>query len=144
MLAGCTPLGLWMYEDPVVTVARITFELRQSPRASSPVVVALAVRNANDYPLSAEQVQLSLQLDGVPVGQISRDSSVPVGTDTISTVMLPMPVSSQSRGRVARGGMHSFAVKGRAVFRTPIGRRNVRFAQEGSLVLSERRPRSAM
>jgi hypothetical protein len=133
-----------MYEDPVVTVARISFELRQSSRAPSPVVVALAVKNANDYPLSAEQVQLSLQLDGVPVGQISRDSSMPVGTDTISTVMLPMPVSSQSRGRVARAGVHSFAVKGRAVFSTPIGRRNVRFAQEGSLVLTERQPRSAM
>jgi hypothetical protein len=133
-----------MYEDPVVTVARITFELRESSRTSPPMVVALAVKNANDYPLSAEQVQLSLQLDGVPVGQISRDSSVPVGTDTISTVTLPMPVSSQSRGRVAQAGVHSFAVKGRAVFRTPIGRRNVRFAQEGSLVLTERQPRSAM
>jgi hypothetical protein len=133
-----------MYEDPVVTVARITFEFRESSRASAPMVVALAVKNANDYPLSAEQVQLSLQLDGVPAGQISRDSSVPVATDTISTVMLPMPVGSLSRGRVAQGGVHSFAVKGRAVFRTPIGRRNVRFAQEGSLVLTERQPRSAM
>jgi hypothetical protein len=133
-----------MYQDPVVTVARITFELRQSARASEPVVVALAVKNANDYPLSAEQVQLSLQLDGVPVGQVSRDSSVPVATDTISTVLLPMPVSSQPQGRVPRAGVHSFAVQGRAVFGTPIGRRKVRFAQEGSLVLTERPPGSAM
>jgi hypothetical protein len=132
-----------MYEDPVVTVARITFEVRQS-RASSPVVVALAVKNANDYPISAEQVQLSLQLDGVSVGQISRQSSLAVAKDTISTVTLPMPVSSQSQDRVDRVGVHSFAVKGRAVFRTPIGRRNVRFAQEGSLVLTQRQPRSAM
>jgi hypothetical protein len=133
-----------MYEDPVVTVARISFELRQSARLSAPVVVALAVKNANDYPLSAEQVQLSLQLDGVPVGQISRDSSVPVATDTVSTVMLPMAVTTQSQTRVARVGVHSFAVRGRAVFRTPIGPRKVRFAQEGSLVLTERQPRSAM
>jgi hypothetical protein len=132
-----------MYQDPVVTVARITFELRQSARASSPLVVALAVKNANDYPLSAEQVQLSLQLDGVSVGQISRESSVPVAKDTISTVMLPMSVSSQSQGRVPRDGVHSFAVQGRAVFRTPIGRRKVRFAQEGSVVFTERPP-SAM
>jgi hypothetical protein len=103
-----------------------------------------AVKNANDYPLSAEQVRLSLQLDGVSVGEISRDSSVQMAMDTISTVALSMPVSSQTRGRVAHGGLHSFTVQGRAVFRTPIGRRNVRFAQEGSLVLTVRQPRSAM
>jgi LEA14-like dessication related protein len=82
LLSGCTPLGLWMYEDPVVTVSRITVELRRSAPTQSPVVVALAVKNANDYPISTEQVELSLRLDGVPVGQIRRDGQVPVATDT--------------------------------------------------------------
>ena len=134
-----------MYEDPVVRVARITFEVRQSARAQSPVVVALAVKNANDYPLSAEQVELSLQVDGVPLGQISRDSSVPLATDTISTVALPLAVNPGTEPRqVARSGLHRFAVRGRATFRTPIGLRKVRFAQEGSLIFGERQHHSAM
>jgi LEA14-like dessication related protein len=135
-----------MYEDPVVKVARITFEMRQSVRAqSSPVVVALAVKNANDYPLSAEQVELSLQVDGIPLGQTSRDSSVPLATDTISTVAVPLAVKPGSEPRqVAQSGIHRFAVQGRATFRTPIGLRKVRFAQEGSLVFGVRQSHSAM
>jgi late embryogenesis abundant protein len=134
-----------MYEDPVVKVARITFEVRHSAPAQSPVVVALAVKNANDYPLSAEEVELSLQVDGIPLGQISRDSSVPLATDTISTVALPLSVIPGTEPRqVARSGLHRFAVRGRATFQTPIGLRKVRFAQEGSLVFGERQDHSAM
>jgi late embryogenesis abundant protein len=134
-----------MYEDPVVKVARITFEVRQSSPAQSPVVVALAVKNANDYPLSAEEVELSLQVDGIPLGHISRDSSVPVATNTISTVALPLSVTPGTEPRqVAHSGLHRFAVRGRATFQTPIGLRKVRFAQEGSLVFGERQNHSAM
>jgi Late embryogenesis abundant protein len=134
-----------MYEDPVVKVARITFEMRRSAPAQSPVVVALAVKNANDYPLSAEAVELSLQVDGIALGQISRDSSVPLATDTISTVAVPLAVTpGMEPGQVARSGLHRFAVRGRATFRTPIGLRKVRFAQEGSLVFGKRQSHSAM
>ena len=68
LLGSCTPLGLWMYEDPVVTVARVTLEVREKPTAASPVVVALAVDNRNDYPLSATRMEVWLRLDGVPIG----------------------------------------------------------------------------
>jgi LEA14-like dessication related protein len=139
---GCTPLGLWIYEDPVVTVARISFELRQSAPVQSPLVVALAVKNRNDYPLSAEQVELSLQLDGIPVGEIKRDSTVSLATDTVSTVALPLPMAKRANPGQLRSGIHTFAVQGRAIFRTPIGTRKVRFAQEGSMVFGQRPGRS--
>jgi LEA14-like dessication related protein len=137
-VAGCTPLGLWIYEDPEVTVARISFELRQSAATQSPLVVALAVKNRNDYPLSAEQVELSLRLDGVPISNITRDSSVSLGTDTVSTVALPLPLTQRANTGQLRSGVHTFAVQGRATFRTPIGTRKVRFAQEGSMVFGQR------
>src|SRR4051794_41416202 len=79
LIGGCTPLGLWLYEDPVVTVSQITLELGSGP-ARSPVTVALAMQNTNDYPLSTERVELSLQLDDVPIGQLRRDSAVAVAT----------------------------------------------------------------
>src|SRR5215207_8351896 len=47
LLGGCTPLGIWLYEDPVVTVSRITFEMRRSEPSRSPVMVALALHNRN-------------------------------------------------------------------------------------------------
>lgn len=145
LLGGCTPLGLWMYEDPVVTVSQITVQFARSGVAPAPVIVALALQNSNDYPLEAEQVELSLRLDGVPIGQLKRDSTVPVATDTVSTVALPLSVDRNTTVRHLRSigsGAHTFAVRGRATFQTPIGKRDVRFAQEGSLVFGVR-PKSS-
>ena len=137
-VTACTPVGLWLYEDPVVTVAGIRLNLEASrPSGAPPVIIALAVRNSNDYPLSTEQVELSLRLDGVPIGSLKRDSTVQVATDTVSTVVLPLALEERATPEHLQAfgsGTHNFAVRGRATFRTPIGKRNVRFAQEGDMV----------
>lgn len=138
LLTACTPVGLWLYEDPVVTVAGIRLNLEASTQSgSSPVIVALAVKNSNDYPLSTVQVELSLRLDGVPIGRLKRDSRVQVATDTVSTVALELALEEPATPehlQVFGSGTHNFAVRGRATFRTPIGMRKVRFAQEGDMV----------
>jgi hypothetical protein len=142
LVAACTPLGLWLYEDPVVTVHRVTFELRESSSPErSPVHVALAVKNRNDYPLAAERVELTLRMDGVPIGRLDHVSAAEVATDTISTVTMPLALERRTtRTQLAAlgAGSHVFAVRGRATFRTPIGVRKVRFAQEGAMVFGER------
>jgi LEA14-like dessication related protein len=142
LLSACTPLGLWIYEDPVVTVSRITLELGGARRTgSSPVVVALAVQNLNDYPLSTERWEVSLRLDGVPIGQLKQDSTVPVAMDTTATVALPLRLEKKAtieHLQALGSGTHLFAVRGRATFNTPIGTRRVRFAQEGQMAFGER------
>ena len=142
LVGSCTPLGLWIYEDPVVTVSRVTFELRD-PRAirGSPVVVALAVHNRNDFPLSTTEMEVSLRLDGVPIGSLSQHSTRLVATDTVSTVALALKLENQataSRLRALGAGSHRYAVSGRATFETPIGTRKVRFAEEGEMVFGRR------
>jgi LEA14-like dessication related protein len=143
LFSACTPLGLWLYEDPVVSVSRITLERRvsRSP-GSSPVVVVLAVQNPNDYPLSTERLELSLRLDGVPIGRIKRDSTAQVATKTVSTVALALPLekhATSARLDALTTGSRVFAVRGRATFRTPIGSRKVSFAEEGKMVFGQRR-----
>jgi LEA14-like dessication related protein len=136
-LTACTPVGLWLYEDPVVTVAGIRLNLEGSSPSTTPVIIALAVKNSNDYPLSTEQVELSLRLDGVPIGSLKRDSTMQVATDTVSTVALALALEEHATPEHLRAfgsGTHNFAVRGRATFRTPIGTRKVRFAQEGNMV----------
>jgi LEA14-like dessication related protein len=127
-----------LYEDPVVTVAGIRLNLDASRQSgSSPVIVALAVKNSNDYPLSTEQVELSLRLDGVPIGSLKRDSKVQVATDTVLTMALALALEEHATPdhlRAFGSGTHNFAVRGRATFRTPIGMRKVRFAQEGDMI----------
>jgi LEA14-like dessication related protein len=142
LVSSCTPLGLWVYEDPVVTVSRVTIELKESRQTRrAPVVVALAVDNRNTYALSAERVELALRLDGVSIGRLDQHSAVPVAMATVSTVAMVLPLQQQGKGEnlTALGsGTHTFAVKGRATFRTPFGKREVRFEQEGAMKFGER------
>jgi LEA14-like dessication related protein len=144
VVGACTPLGLWVYADPVVTVSGVTLEVKEAKRLVT--VVALAVDNRNTYAISAERVELSLRLDDVPVGQVDRDSSVPVAKAAVSTVALALPLQKQtSPERLAAlgSGTHTFAVQGRATFRTPFGLRAVRFEQKGAMMFGERPSSSA-
>ena len=105
------------------------------------MVVALAVDNQNDYALSTERVELSLRLDGVPIGKLKHNSSVPVEMAAISTLAVALALEKQATPErlAAMGtGTHTFAVRGRATFRTPFGRRKVRFEQEGPMRFSGR------
>ena len=141
-VGACTPLGLWVYDDPVVTVARVTLELNESRRLrAAPLVVALAVDNPNGFDLSTERVELSLRLDGAQVGQLKQDSTVPVPMAAVSTVALALPLAKrtgQETLAALASGTHTFSVRGRATFRTPFGTRKVRFAQEGAMRFGER------
>ena len=144
ILGACTPLGLWVYADPVVTVSRVTLEVKEARRLGT--VVALAVDNQNTYAISAERVELSLKLDDLPVGQVDRDSSVPVAKAAVSTVALALPLQKQTspeRLEALGSGTHTFAVQGRATFRTPFGLRAVRFEQKGAMMFGERPSSSA-
>lgn len=130
----CTPLGLWMYEDPAVTVARV--RVGADSLAAGPVTVALDLQNPNDYPLSTTRVELSLELDDHPIGRLEQASKVDIPQGTTSTVALPLQVRSGVAVRSLVGfgsGTHRFLITGEAEFRTPFGKRQVRFAQEGDL-----------
>jgi LEA14-like dessication related protein len=131
--AACTPLGLWIYKDPGVTVSRVRVS---SDSAFVPVLIALDLQNPNDYDLSATHVELSLELDDLPIGELNRDSTVEMPGDTTSTVALPLDLAAEvpvARLTTLKAGTHRFAVMGRAEFKTPIGKRQVRFAQQGDL-----------
>jgi LEA14-like dessication related protein len=134
-MMACTPLGLWVYDDPSVTVARV--RLAEKATSTAPVLIALEVRNPNDYDLSAVEVELMLRLDDVQIGQLSRDSTVPLPKGTTATLEVPLvPARGAAASRFASflNGPHRFAIRGRAQFATPFGKRGVRFAQEGQIV----------
>jgi LEA14-like dessication related protein len=134
-VTACTPLGLWVYDDPSVTVSRV--RLVNRPVGNSPVLIALEVRNPNDYDLSTVGVELLLRLDDVQIGRMARNSTVPLPKETTSTVVVPLiPARGAAVARLGafQSGTHRFAVRGRAQFATPFGKRKVRFAQEGQIV----------
>jgi LEA14-like dessication related protein len=132
-VAACTPLGVWVYDDPGLEVSRVRLDYAAG---TAPVVVGLAVWNPNDYDLSTARLELQLRLDDVTVGHFSRDSIIPVPQAGLADLALPLTVpTGPIRERIRRlsSGTHRFAVVGRATFSTPFGRRNVRFAHAGDL-----------
>jgi hypothetical protein len=130
-LGGCTPLGLWMYQDPLVTVARVRVSADEA--VSAPIQVALNVLNPNDYPISTARVELALALDDQAVGRLDRDSRVTVAEGMTATVALPLQPGRRGGARQFTSGVHRFLVEGRATFVTPIGTRKIRFAQAGEM-----------
>jgi LEA14-like dessication related protein len=130
---GCTPLGVWVYEDPGVMMSRVRVDAEAE--GNSPVVVALAVRNPNDYALSTTRFELRLSLDDLPIGRLDRESrvSVPKGTATVALPLVPDRGTTPAQLQVFRTGVHRFTIEGRATFATPLGKRNVHFAQAGEL-----------
>jgi LEA14-like dessication related protein len=132
-VAACTPMGLWVYDDPGLEVSRVRV---QHETERDPVVLGLAVWNPNDYDVSTARLELKLKLDNVPIGHFSKDSIIPVPQVGLADLTLPLTVESGAARQRIRGigsGQHRFAVEGRATFSTPFGRRNVRFAHEGDL-----------
>jgi LEA14-like dessication related protein len=135
---ACTPLGLWVYDDPGLEVSRV--RLDHDTAGGAPVVLGLAVWNPNDYDLSTARFELQLRLDDVTVGHFSRDSIIPVPHSGLSDFALPLTVpTGPIRERIRRlgSGTHRFAVEGLATFSTPFGLRDVRFAHAGDLAFGQ-------
>jgi hypothetical protein len=136
---ACTPLGLWVYMDPKMSVSRVRLPSESSNRLA-PVLVALYVENPNDYPLSTARVELRLRLDGLTVGRLARDSTVSLpklATSVISMSLEPASDVGPAQLRLLVAGMHRFVVEGRTTFTTPFGARKVRFAQEGEMTFGQ-------
>ena len=132
-IMACTPLGLWVYDDPGLEVSRVRVNHDAS---ADPVVVGLAVWNPNDYDVTTSRLELELKLDDMTVGRFSGDSVVAVPTAGLADVAVPLEVRGESvrqRIRTLQSGTHRFAVQGRATFSTPFGPRKVRFAHKGDL-----------
>jgi len=132
-LAGCTPLGLWLYEDPRVAVSKVSLA---TVRSGDSVRVALAVDNRNDYTVEATRVEVALRLDGVPIGRLARDTVVPLAEEEISLVAVPLELAEgATSARLERlyAGTHRYSVEGAAEFRTPVGVRMVPFREEGAM-----------
>jgi hypothetical protein len=135
-LGACTPLGVWLYEDPAFKVSGVRVQ-RDLPTDST-VLVALAVLNPNAYELTTTRFELELKVNGHKAGRYARDSIIPVGQTTTDTLSLPFfpPAKLDPELEALRPGTHRVEVEGSAVLTTPIGERRIRIAHAGDLALS--------
>lgn len=130
-LGACTPLGVWLYEEPAFEVSRVRLAAEQA--TDSIVMVALYVWNPNDYDLLTSRLDLRLELDGEMVGRFERDSIIPVPPSGTASVSLPFQPVRGGRLAMFFNGVHRFEIEGQAVFQTPFGDRRVSVAHAGDM-----------
>ena len=128
---ACTPLGLWIYEEPTVEVT----ELRLDPAAGAefPVQVALAVSNANDFEVSLVRVHMRVSVAGTAM--LDRELLTAAAFRARYRLVVRMGVSGgdlATRGATRAAGSQPYQVDGFAVLRTPIGERRIPFTRAGT------------
>lgn len=131
-LSACTPMGVWLYEEPTVGLEDVLIDTSAGDAALPPYVI-LGVRNRNDFELSLRQIELELRIDGENIGSVDLDTVVTLAPITTRPVRVKVPpVDAAARGRIGalRAGVHRYGIAGRARLDTPIGERRIGFSQE--------------
>jgi hypothetical protein len=119
LLPGCTPLGIWVYEEPTIEITG----------------VGLQVSNVNDFAVSLEKVQLLLVLNGSPVVDRELSTAASFRARDRQTVEIGVAWRDVGPGLRPEGlavGSRRYSVVGHAMLRTPIGQRRIRFARAGT------------
>jgi hypothetical protein len=128
---ACTPLGLWIYEEPTVEVTEI--RLDASAGATFPVQFALAVSNANDFDVALLRVEVRINVAGRSV--VDRDVSTAADLPSRDRQLVRIGVApgDLAPGADARAGAQDrYTIEGFAIVRTPIGERRIPFARAGT------------
>lgn len=128
---ACTPLGLWIYQEPTVEVTSV--RLDPALGAAFPVQLAFAVSNANDFEVSLVRVHVRFSVGGSSM--IDRDLSTAAAfaardRQVVHIGVAPGDLVPGSARRLS--GTHPYTIEGFAVLKTPIGERRIPFARAGA------------
>lgn len=133
-MAGCVPLGGWLYDDPTFVLSELTVRGGGAPQDTLEMV--LTACNRNDYPVEARAIQVSLNMAGEKLGPaaFSQPFTLQTRDSTKLTVPLAMP---RGEAEAAQGSL-SFVMTGYTTLMTPIGERRVELFQRGDVRLQPR------
>jgi hypothetical protein len=135
VLGGCTPLGVWVYEDPSFALQSVT--LRAGPdtgaRADSMELV-FAGCNRNDYEVVGESLHTSLNVDGHRVAQGRRDEPYRIATRDSASVSVTLAM----QGDWIQGATElPVELESEVLLKLPNGERRYVLSQKGTLVMKD-------
>ncbi len=136
VLAGCTPVGAWLYEDPrfkLVEVQRDTI----STEAHRLQFIFDGCNN-NDYDLQTDSLATSLVINGQPAGQNQETSSIVLPSRTVMRLSVKLTPAVEGSG----SGIRSvpFKLTNRATVMAPSGPRVVHLVEAGTVTLKDGYP----
>lgn len=131
VLQACTPLGLWVYEDPSMALRQATTigALRGSVGGGDSLEMVLVGCNLNDYDLTGQSVHSRLTISGQTVAEGVRDGRILLATRDTSrfSVSLPMPEVLRSADATPR----TFELLVASRVQTPLGERDLTYSLRG-------------
>ena len=126
---ACTPLGLWIYEEPTVEVT----EVKLDAAADFPVQIAFAVSNANDFEVSLLRVYVRCSLAGSSLVDRDLATAASFGARDRQIVRIGVAQADLAPGaNPSAGGAQQYTIDGFAILKTPIGERRIPFTRTGT------------
>ena len=126
---ACTPLGLWIYEEPTVEVT----EVKLNAAADFPVQIAFAVSNANDFEISLLRVYVHCRVAGSSLVDRDLATAASFGARDRQIIRIGVAQADLSPGATAgAAGAQEYTIDGFAILKTPIGERRIPFTRAGT------------
>ena len=134
VLWGCTPLGMWVYEDPRFSLV----EVRPDSGADGQVQLLLVACNLNDYDLQTDSLGSLLLIENKLAGSAGEASSIVLPSRTAQSVTLTL-VARVPDGAPAEDRL-PFSVVSQVTVQSPIGPRHVVSREKGVMTLHNGEP----
>lgn len=131
-LVACTPLGLWVYEDPSMALREATqVRIPGDPTAGDSLEMVLVGCNLNDYDLIGASVRSRLAIAGQTVSEGVTDRRILLATRDTSRFIVMLPLSNIMT--TADGTARPFELVVASVVRTPLGDRDLSYSLRGQV-----------
>jgi len=135
LLAACTPLGVWVYENPSFALRSITLRSgTDSGAGADSMELVFAGCNRNDYEVVGESLSTSLHVDGHKVAQGRRDQPYRIATRDSA----PVSITLAMQGDWIFGATElPVEVESEVLLRVPNGEKRYALSQKGILMMKE-------
>ncbi len=129
LIAGCTAMGAWVYDDPSFALRTVTMRPAAGAGGGDSLELEFLGCNRNDYDLLGERFRLRLARSGSVVAEGTRDQPIFLGTRDTSSFVVVLPLWAARLGADSAAG--PFELSATSVVHTPIGDRDVAFRLRG-------------
>jgi hypothetical protein len=132
-LIACTPLGLWVYEDPSMALREATAvrALGAQTTSEDSLELVLVGCNLNDYDLIGQQVRSQLAIGGQTVAEGVNDRKILLATRDTSRFTVVLPLAEVMR--TTDGSPRPFELLVASLVQTPLGERDLTYSLRGQV-----------
>lgn len=137
LTVACTPLGVWVYDDPTFNLHSVT--LRSAPDSAAgtdSMVMVFAGCNRNDYDVQGDVFELSLLAEGRQIGHGLQNQTYRLSTRDSSPVTVTL---AMQQGWATGATALPVVLESEFLVTLPNGDRQFRVRQNGKLTVSEGR-----